>query len=186
MATVSIKVQADQLVKRLDKVTKNLPKELKKISKAAAVEGRNITAKVIHKAVPAYTEQEAKRYTKIEEESQGGKGVHFRYYVVVNETKRPSLKDFSPHGKAGGVAYKLGRKFVPKGFQFPGRRGPGRDVYKRYFKGASPKKLYGVSPWGILWKSKPRGARIHQIEKKIAAFTRKITLKRIKWLKLRN
>jgi len=183
---VRIKVQADQLIRNLDKVAKNLPKEQQKIAKDAAKEGKKITAQVIHKYVEAYTERELGKYITIEEESQGGKGKFFRYYVTVEETKRPRLKDFSPRSAAGGVSYKLGRKYVPKGFQFPGRRGPGRDVYKRYYKGAPPLKLRGVSPWGVLWKSKPRGARILQIQKKIATVTRKITRERIKWLKLRK
>lgn len=181
---VFVTVKSAGLVKALDNVVDNLPKEIKTVNKKTAKRGESIIAKEITGELASITQRDIKkRHIKM-------RAVGIGFTLIISPTKRFSLKRFKPRQTKRGVSYKIskskGRTKIKSAFIV---NRLGGHVFRRSdnkkMKGknkAAIIKLHGPSPWGVLAANN----RTQTVRKNIQAEQVKQMHARIKYRRLKQ
>ena len=184
---MQLQADASDLIRSLEKVTKNLSKELGIISWNVAKRGKSTIAKEVGKelAVPQKIIKEQIKSKRLSNKLDAE--------TSISKSSRLALKSFGARQVAKGVSYKIskreGRKLLAGAFQGP-RPGLMKaswrgNAFKRVGKSRLPiYKPMGPSPWGVM---------LGDGEKRVASVARSIksdiaieSRKRLKYLQLKN
>ena len=175
---VEIQKDANPLIVELDRVVKNLKKELRIVSWKAANKGESLIAKEVTKELnTAQRNVKAQITRKRVSSSTGSK-------LILAKSARIPLRDFKARQIKSGVSYKIsktrGRKRIPGAFII---KKFGGHVFKRENNDrGSIYKPAGVSPWGIFVVNKLQRQvtpKINQeVHKQLAERLRYQTLKK--------
>lgn len=172
------------VVKTLNKVTDNLPKQLGIATGKATRRGRSIIAKDVTKTI-AVKQKTVRQYVKFR---KSGK---VRHELTLKKSSRIPLRDFGARQTKRGVTYKINKQsgrqtavgafMGPKpGVQFTKFKG---RVFRRTGKQRLPiTQLMGISPWGYVVK----GRRIDPIGKQLKQELIKQAYERVRYLKLKK
>ena len=176
-------MDADDAIKALSKLVKNLSKEIQIVNGKTVKRGKSIAAKEVTQAV-SIPQKVVRKYVK--SELVGDRSA----VLSLEKSKRISLKEFGARQTGKGVTYKIdktgGRKTVVGSFVGPRvgltsvkLRG---HVFKRKGKSRLPVvKLHGPSPWGVIKKNK----RVLAVKKKLQEELKKQMAERLRYQKLK-
>lgn len=164
--TVTVEMNADEVLRNLAKFVKNLDKEIKIVNGKTARRGKSIIAKEVQKNV-AVKQKDVRKHIK--SMSLGKRSAA----VDLENSPRLPLRDFGARQTKAGVSYKIdksgGRKTIKGSFQGPK---PGQvlakwngRVFVRDGKKRTPiRQLFGVSAWGVIRRRDRRKAVGIQIQ----------------------
>lgn len=169
------------MVKDLEALVKNLPREMSIVSGKTARRGKSIIAKEVatELAVPQKVIRAQVTSRKV---GKTGAATH------LSKSKRIPLRDFKARQTKKGVSYKIsktgGRRMIAGAFQGP-RPGQhqwsGRVFIRKGKKRLPIQQLFGPSPWGVFVKKKKDRAT----KQKLHAELRKQIAERLRYRKLK-
>ena len=179
--------EADEAIKALENLVKNLPKELAIISGKTARKGRSLIAKAVTEEL-AVTQKVVKKHIRVKTDiERTGASIELR------KSKRIGIQNFKARQTKAGVSYRIskttGRTTATKAFMGPRPGVLAAKLYGGVFKREFPHQrlpiynLRGPSPWGVLRHQHKKRKRITT---ELRAAYSKIAADRLRYQRLKQ